>query len=74
MIYSTITFFAAATFYRLRYIGEIDYKVWDFNEITVSNYTVEIKVTKTMWKNFIGKMIDEQYEGDMSNHKLTFLF
>ena len=27
-----------------------------------------------MWKNFKGRLIDEDYQGDMSEHKLTHLF
>ena len=40
---------------------EIEYKVWDYHSLTASNFTVELKVTNEMWRNFKGKLIDEDY-------------
>ena len=53
---------------------EIDFKVWDYHSLTASNFTVEVKITNEMWKNFKGKLIDDEHEGDMSEHLLTHLF
>ena len=74
LIYLMIVLISYVYAFVFKHSEEIDFKVWDYHSLTASNFTVEIKITNEMWRNFKEKLVDENYEGDMSEHQLTHLF
>jgi len=39
-------------FYRL-YVNDLDFKLWDMRTVTINDFSVELKITDHIWKDFL---------------------
>jgi hypothetical protein len=51
-ICAIISFIFLSCFHYLKEVSDLDFKKWDVNNVTASDFTVMMEITDKMWKNY----------------------
>lgn len=81
LIFGLIGLYYQTTINSFRVLENLNFKSWDFNQVTASNFTVELTITNEMWQNFKNDFSNE-FKADSTRdtksnfhlHDLTKLF